>query len=73
MRGVKNLMKKETVRNFILFAVVTTIVWNICDFIYCSFITHTEYVFTAGNSVLKPFISGLLFFALYYYFPLRKK
>ena len=66
-------MNITKLRNFIVFVAVCIITWNICDYLYCSFITHNAYHFTAGESVARPLITGILLYGLYYFFPLRKK
>jgi hypothetical protein len=66
-------MKNEKLKIVVLFVLVFMIVWNLGDYLYCTFITGSGYLFTFGDSVIKPFITALLLCALYYFFPLRKK
>ena len=35
-------------------------VWNICDFLYCTFITQSEYQFSISTDMITPLVLMLI-------------
>ena len=54
-------IKKEPVnmKNFtalVVYIIGFVAVWNICDFLFCTFITQSEYEFSISTDMLTPLV-----------------
>ena len=39
-------------------------VWNICDFLFCTFITHSEYQFSISADMITPLVLTIIIYTV---------
>ena len=46
--------------NLLVFIVGFIVVWNICDFLFCTFITQSDYQFSISMDMITPLVLTLI-------------
>ena len=52
--------KKKAVLYGLLFAAVVVVLWNLFEFLWCTFLTHEPYRFQPLRSLAVPAVSALI-------------
>ena len=55
--------EKEHMKNFIslvIYIVGFIAVWNLCDFLFCTFITQGDYQFSISTDMLTPLVLSII-------------
>ena len=56
----------------VLFLAVFVGVWNLIDFVYCSYITRSGYAFSSA-SIIRPAVWGVVFYLVLFIFTSKRK
>ena len=51
---------KERIMKAVVFGVLVVIFWNILDFLYAMIISRDAFSFTVYNSIIAPFVIGMI-------------
>ena len=57
---MEGIVIKNKYAAFVLFVVVVLLFWNILDYLYSAFITHSQYSFSASGDLMIPLAPAIV-------------
>ncbi len=55
-----------------IYIVIALVVWNLCEYLYCTLFVKTAYQFSVTGSLIGPVVFGLIMWSLDGKFPNKK-